>query len=71
MSRPLTLFDHLLDIGIRPEVIYCDRFLLGSLQDAVVGRRQIVPRRTRWLAAFDLLRPLSEATDETNDEASN
>ena len=51
VSRPATLIDHLLGFGIRPEVVYCDRFALDSLQDAVAGRWPIVPRVTRWSEA--------------------
>ena len=32
VSRPGTLIDHLLELGVRPEVIYCVRFMLGTLQ---------------------------------------
>ena len=53
VSRPSTLIDHLLEVGIRPEVVYCDRFMLGSLQDAVAGRWPIVPRVTRWSEATE------------------
>ena len=30
-SRPRELIDHLLEKGIKPAAIYCDRFLLGTL----------------------------------------
>ena len=53
VSRPSTLIDHLLEVGVRPEVFYCDRFMLGALQDAVAGRWPIVPRVTRWSEATD------------------
>ena len=53
VSRPATLIDHLLELGVRPEVIYCDRFMLGTLQDAVAGRWPIVPRVTRWSEATE------------------
>ena len=53
VSRPGTLIDHLLELGVRPEVIYCDRFMLGTLQDAVAGRWPIVPRVTRWSEATE------------------
>ena len=48
MGRIEVLVDHLFTAGIRPTTIYCDRFLLGQLTDAVSGRAPIVPRRTRW-----------------------
>ena len=51
VSRPATLIDHLLGSGIRPEVVFCDRFMLGALQDAVAGRWPVVPRITRWSEA--------------------
>ena len=38
VSRPATLIDHLVDLRINPEVVYCDRFALGTLKDAVAGR---------------------------------
>ena len=37
----------------QPETIYCDRFLVGSLRDAVRGRAPIVERATRWSAATE------------------
>ena len=53
VSRPATLIDHLFDVDVRPEVIYCDRFMLGTLQDAVAGRWPVVPRVTRWSEATE------------------
>ena len=53
VSRPTTLIDHLLEVGVVPAVIYCDRFMLGTLQDAVAGRWPIVPRVTRWSEATE------------------
>ena len=53
VSRPATLIDHLLGSGIRPEVVYCDRFMLGTLQDAVGARWPVVPRVTRWSEATE------------------
>ena len=53
VSRPATLIDHLLQVGVRPEVFYCDRFMLGALEDAVAGRWPVVPRVTRWSEATD------------------
>ena len=37
----------------KPETIYCDRFLVGSLRDAVRGRAPIVERATRWSSATE------------------
>ena len=48
VSRPAVLVEHLFDLGIRPAAIYCDRFNLGGLEDAVGGRCPVVPRTTRW-----------------------
>ena len=48
VSRPEVLINHLLTIGINPQKVLCDRFLLGALQDATDGRWPIVPRVTRW-----------------------
>ena len=53
VSRPLTLINHLLEVGITPESIYCDTFILGELRDAVNGRWPIIPRRTRWSEATE------------------
>ena len=53
VSRPATLINHLVRIGIIPEVVYCDRFLLGSLKDVVRGRWPVVPRATRWSEATE------------------
>ena len=51
VSRPKTLVDHLVSAGIEIDCIYCDRFVLGELTDAVAGRWPIVPRVTRWSEA--------------------
>lgn len=48
MARIEVLIERLFGAGIRPATIYCDRFLIGQLTDAVKGRSPIVPRRTRW-----------------------
>ena len=53
VSRPATLIDHLVEIGIVPEVIYCDRFALGTLKDAVAGRWPIIDRVARWSEATE------------------
>ena len=53
VSRPIVLIDHLVEVGIVPEVIFCDRFVLGTLQDAVAGRWPIVARQTRWSEATE------------------
>ncbi|MDE0387829.1 MAG: hypothetical protein OXI75_03925 [Rhodospirillales bacterium] len=53
VSRPSTLIDHLLHEGINPKTIYCDRFALGTLKDAVAGRWPVVPRVTRWSEATE------------------
>ena len=48
VSRPAVLLAHLTGRGIVPAAIYCDRFMLGALTDAVAGRWPVVPRVTRW-----------------------
>ena len=53
VSRPATLIDHRVGIGIKPETIYCDRFALGTLKDAVAGRWPIVDRVARWSDATE------------------
>ena len=52
-ADPETLINHLVGVGIRPETIYCDRFLIGRLRDAVAGRWPIVERVTRWSEATE------------------
>ena len=47
--------DHVIGLGIRPEVIYCDRFSLGALKDAVAGRWPIVDRVARWSEATEVI----------------
>ena len=53
VSRPATLINHLVQIGIIPNTIYCDRFALGTLKDAIAGRWPIVPRVARWSEATE------------------
>ena len=53
VSRPATLIDHLVSVGIRPAVMLCDRFLIASLKDEVRGRWPLVPRVTRWSEATE------------------
>ena len=53
VSRPSTLIEHLVSLGIQPAEVFCDRFLLGSLKDAVAGRWPIHPRVTRWSEASE------------------
>ena len=53
VSNPATLIGYLREVGVDPQVIYCDRFMLDSLKDAVAGRWRVVPRVTRWSEATD------------------
>ena len=53
VSRPQTLVDHLVAAGVDVDTVYCDRFALGDLKDAVGGRWPIVPRVTRWSDATE------------------
>ena len=53
VSRPSALIDHLVGVGIKPETIYCDRFALGTLKDAVAGRWPTVDRVARWSDATE------------------
>ena len=53
MSRPETLVNHLLQLGIRPEAVYCDRFIVGALLDAIGGRWPVLPRVARWSDATE------------------
>ena len=54
VSRPSTLIDYMVnEKNISIEAIVCDRFMLGTLQDAVTGRWPVVPRVTRWSEATE------------------
>ena len=53
VSRPSTLIDHLVELGIEPSTIYCDRFIIGSLKDTVAGRWPVVDRVARWSSATE------------------
>ena len=53
VSRPATLIDHLLSIGIVPETIYCDRFAIGTFKDVIAGRWPVVDRVARWSSATE------------------
>ena len=53
VSRPATLIDHLLEIGVAVDTIYCDRFALGTFRDVVGGRWPIVDRVARWSSATE------------------
>ena len=47
VSKPSTLTDHSIDLGVKSEVIYCHRLALRTLKDAVAGRWRIVDRVAR------------------------
>ena len=53
VSRPATLIDHLVEIGVAVDTIYCDRFALGTFRDVVAGRWPIVDRVARWSSATE------------------
>ena len=53
MARVEVLVNQLFGSGIRPATIYCDRFLVGQLRDAVAGRAPVVERATRWSNATE------------------
>ena len=53
VSRPATLIDHLLGIGIVPQTVYCDRFAIGTFKDVVAGRWPVVDRVARWSSATE------------------
>ena len=53
VSRPATLIDHLVGIGIVPQAIYCDRFALGTFKDVVAGRWPVIDRVARWSSATE------------------
>ena len=47
------LISHLLKVGMIPVAIYCDRSILGTLQDVVTGCWPIYPRVTGWSEATE------------------
>lgn len=51
VARPEVLIEHLLSLGINPEAVFADRFMLEQLQDIVGARWKILLRRTRWSEA--------------------
>ena len=53
VSKPETLFAALVSRGIRPRVVFCDRFMVGPLRDAVAGRWPLEKRVTRWSEATE------------------
>ena len=53
VSRPITLVDHIIEIGILIDTIYADRFIIGTLTDVVGGRWPVVPRVARWSSATE------------------
>ena len=53
VARVEVLIDHLIALGIYAEVMTCDRFLVGAVEDAVDGRWPVVPRRARWSEASE------------------
>lgn len=48
VSRPEVLIEHIVRQGISPASIWCDRFALGQLRDAVANRWPIHERVVRW-----------------------
>ncbi|MYC28159.1 MAG: hypothetical protein F4X63_09245 [Nitrospira sp. SB0662_bin_26] len=52
-ARPATLLDKMTLLGIEPEVIYCDRFLLNQLLDVLPTSWQVIERKTRWSEATE------------------
>ena len=53
MARISILIDFLVDAGIHPSVMLCDRFLIGDVMDAVRGRWPVTERKTRWSEATE------------------
>ena len=53
VSDPKTMVRHLLAVGIVPDVMLCDRFVIGALKDAVAGRWPILSRVVRWSEATE------------------
>ena len=52
-SKPQVLVDRLVETGIKSTTIYCEGFLLGTLQNAVAGYWPAVPSVTRWSEATE------------------
>ena len=53
IARPSTLISHMMERGINPSLILCDRFAVGTLRDAVARRWPIKERVTRWSEATE------------------
>ena len=53
VSRPATLIDHLLEVGVVIGAVYCDRFAIGTFKDVVANRWPIVDRVSRWSSATE------------------
>ena len=53
VARPQTLLDKMVVLGIEPEVIYADRFLMNTLLDVLPSGWQLIERKTRWSEATE------------------
>ena len=48
VARPQTLLDKMVVLGIEPEIIYADRFLMNTLLDVLPSGWKLLERKTRW-----------------------
>ena len=53
VARPQTLLDKMILLGIEPEVIYADRFLMNTLLDVLPTGWKLLERKTRWSEATE------------------
>ena len=53
VARPAVLLDKMVVLGIEPEVIYADRFLMNTLLDVLPTGWQLIERKTRWSEATE------------------
>ena len=53
VARPQTLLDKMILLGIEPEVIYADRFLMNTLLDVLPSGWKLLERKTRWSEATE------------------
>ena len=58
VQRPAALWDMVLDRWGIPDLVVCDRFRLGDLEDAIGSDCDIEPRVTRWSEASADIRAL-------------
>ena len=53
VARPQTLVNKMVLLGLEPQAIYADRFLLNQLLDVLPSEWEIIERKTRWSEATE------------------